>query len=216
MLSQILYNTLVNYLLFNFIYYLTSGILFLIDFFELFPSKKIQDKKNYLDNYIKCLPCVMINTLVYAFLPCLIFGWYEFYFNPIFNILGCILDICVSIILTDIFFYGIHRVLHMPYFYKKYHKQHHEIITPIGLCAVYMTMVDFYVGNILPVLLPMLIIGAHITTIRIWLTIIIVNTIVFAHSGFMIAEHHDKHHTLFIKNYGIGIFMDKIFGTSHD
>ena len=215
MLYQIFYNALTNYLLFNFFYYITSAILFVIDYFGLFQANKIQ-KSDYLEYYKKCLPCVMINTLFYVILPSFLLGIYEFYYTIPFSILACIFDIVAATILTEIFFYTIHRMLHIPYFYKRYHKQHHQIIAPIGLSAAYMSLVDFYVGNILPIFLPLIILNAHIITIRIWITMITINTVVFAHSGFGIADFHDKHHSSFNKNYGTSFFMDKIFRTNHD
>ena len=216
MLLQIFYNTVINYLLFNFVYYLTSGVLFVIDYFGFFISNKIQNTQEYLDYYKKCLPCVLVNTLLYVLLPCSILGYYEYYQTKLFTVRDCIFDLTAAVILTDIFFYTVHRILHLPYFYAVFHKQHHEIVAPVGLSAVYTTLIDFYIGNIFPVFLPMYILDAHVITIRIWLVIITLNTVLFAHSGFGIADYHDKHHSLFTKNYGTNLFMDKLFHTNYD
>ncbi len=36
----------------------------------------------------------------------------------------------------DFFFYWAHRVMHMPYFYKRFHKQHHEFQTSVTIATV--------------------------------------------------------------------------------
>lgn len=46
-----------------------------------------------------------------------------------------ILDIVVSLILNDIFFYYSHRLFHQGVLYKKYHKVHHDWTTPIALAG---------------------------------------------------------------------------------
>ena len=76
-----------------------------------------------------------------------------------------------------------------------------------------MTFIDFYIGNILPVYLTLYIVGAHPFTIKLWLVFTTANTVIFSHGGFDLVDFHDKHHMMFNKNYGIDIFMDKLFGT---
>lgn len=217
MLLKLFYNTFVYYLLFNFVYYLSSGILFLIDYFNFFPHQKIQsNSKNLMDSYKKCLSCVIKNTLLYPILPIFLFTWYETTEEKQFDIIKCVLDIIFTMIIADILFYTIHRVFHIPLLYKYFHKKHHQIVAPIGISAVYMTPVDLYIGNILPIYIPLLVLGAHPITTKIWIIITTVNTIIFAHSGFKgIADFHDGHHSLFNKNYGTNLFMDKLFGTYH-
>jgi|LakMenEpi03Aug12_release.lakeMendotaPanAssembly.Ray.scaffolds.fasta_scaffold4459144_1 sterol desaturase/sphingolipid hydroxylase (fatty acid hydroxylase superfamily) len=39
-------------------------------------------------------------------------------------------------IIGDFFFYWAHRVFHLPYFYKRFHKKHHEFKNTITLAAV--------------------------------------------------------------------------------
>ena len=96
------------------------------------------------------------------------------------------------------------------------HKKHHEIIAPIGASAIYMTLVDLYIGNILPVYIPMFILSAHHNTILLWIVMTTINTVTKAHSGFEgLSNFHDKHHSSPMHNFGLGIFMDKLFGTEY-
>ena len=36
----------------------------------------------------------------------------------------------------DFFFYWGHRLMHLPYLYKRIHKQHHEFKNPVSMAAV--------------------------------------------------------------------------------
>jgi Sterol desaturase len=212
-LFEIFWNTLANYVIFNMVYYVCSGILFVLDYHKCFVEKKIQNQTNHIDIYKKCLPTVAWNTLICSFVPCLFFGWYQIMELP-FDLVKMIIDLILVSFLSDIFFYTLHRLLHVSFIYKKYHKKHHQIIAPIGLSAVYMTTLDFYLGNIVPIYLPLCLVGAHSLTVRIWMILTTINTVVVAHSGFdKLANFHDKHHSAFNKNYGTNLFMDRIFGT---
>ena len=212
------------YLLFNITFYLSNAILFVLDYYQIIPDEKIniQDNQSILSIYKKCLPCVLFNTLIASWLPCLIMAWYKSDTNTTntaiseFSLVKCVFDILISMPIADVFLYTSHRLFHIPFLYKKFHKQHHEILTPIGLSAVYMTTTDFYFGNILPIFLPMYIMNAHTITIKIWLVMIILNTTFLAHSGYRVANYHNKHHSLFNKNYGAHVFMDRLFGTYSD
>lgn len=216
MIVAIVKQTLFHYLLFNFTYYFTSFICYLFDYTEINKHSKIQTKKNSFDYYRICLRRVLLNTFGWAVLPCLALAVYNFYTPSVpFNIYQSIFHLMFAIVSTDVSMYICHRMLHLPCLYQRYHKLHHQISAPVGLSAVYMTPVDFYLGNILPITLPLLVLQTHIITLQIWLVLVTVNTIVLAHSGFKIADFHDKHHSTFIKNYGTNIFMDVLMGTKY-
>lgn len=216
MFENILKISAINYFLFNIVYYLVSGALFLIDYFGFFQNEKIQKNSKVISYYIKCAPCVIFNTIIGMMIPSVLTGIYDFYYDEEFNLFKCIFDLFFSTFLTEISFYTIHRILHIPYLYQLIHKKHHQIIAPIGFSAAYMSIADLYIGNILPISLPMLLINAHPITIKIWIVVTTINTIIFAHSGYeKIAIFHDKHHSLFNKNYGTNLFMDKMFKTHY-
>lgn len=213
MLFDILYYALGGYSLFNLTFYISGGILFLIDYLRKLINYKIQQSDLML-NYKKCIGTVLCNTVIATIPLSMIFGYYEHNYTSSFNIYHLFLDMAIARVLTEILFYGMHRILHFEPFYKYFHKKHHEIIAPIGISAVYMTVTDFYLGNVLPIYLPMIIIKAHPLTIKIWCVITTLTAIIGGHSGFKyISESHDYHHSLFNKNYGTGLFMDKLLGT---
>lgn len=220
-LLEVLHNSIINYLIFNLTFYLANGVLFLIDYFKLFARLKIQTEKTMstsvlMDTYKKSINVVLWNTLVCIIPIICVFGLYEASYVNEFTILKFITDIAICRILTEILFYVAHRIFHLNMFYQYVHKKHHEITTPVGITSVYMTFTDLYIGNIMPVYLPMILLGAHPITIKIWIFITTMNTIIFAHSGFkVIAEAHDYHHSNFNRNFGTDLFMDRLFGTAH-
>ena len=210
---NILYNSFMSYILFNATFYITNAILFLIDYYKLLINYKIQTV-DVMTIYKKCIPTVLCNTLLCTIPLTLIFGFYEFHYIGDFTLCKFTMDIGLSIVLTEILFYCIHRIFHLKMFYQFIHKKHHEITAPIGISTVYMTHIDFYIGNVLPIYLPMFLLYAHPLTVKLWGIITIINAIVIGHSGIKnISESHDYHHSLFNKNYGTNLFMDKLFGT---
>lgn len=218
MISNVFYFALIYYAYFNSIYYVTSGILFMIDYYKCFISLKIQQDKisNMINVYKKSLSCVMQNTLLYTIPAFIMAGHYISSYIIPFALLKSIWDIFIGVILTEIFFYTSHAIFHNKYLYFKYHKKHHEITAPVGFSTLYMTVTDLYLGNIIPVYLPMVILNAHPYTIALWTFGTTFNAIAIAHSGFKyLSDNHDKHHKYFTKNFGLNLFMDKLFGTDY-
>ena len=117
-----------------------------------------------------------------------------------------LLDIALQIVGCDALFYWIHRTLHHPLLYRTLHKKHHEFRATTIWASEHFGEVDF-VLNVLPGVIPALLLGAHFavlmafTVIRQWQT-------VQSHSGYDLpfdpfnrgvfhggARRHDFHHT---------------------
>lgn len=217
MFYDIIQNSFIYYLIFNLTYYTTGGILLLIDYFKKFVAYKCQqDKSNLIiPTYKKIIPTVLYNTLLSTIPTIIIIGYYDTNYINKFNLNEIFFHLPLGFILSDVFFWIFHRTLHIPFLYKKFHKKHHEIISPIGLSAVYTTTFDFYFGNIAPVYLPMFLLKVNPFTMKLWMIITTFNTVFFAHSGFNISNFHDNHHLLFNKNYGANLIMDRLMNTYH-
>lgn len=212
---DIIYNAFSNYILFNVTFYLSNSILFIIDYYKLFDNLKIQHKDT-LPIYKKCIATVMKNTFVATIPLTIYFGYYESNYSEPFYIYICIRDLFVSRLVTEVLFYSIHRLAHIPTLYHFVHKKHHEITTPIGISTVYMTLLDFYFANVLPIYFPVLMLKSHPLTIKLWSVGTTLAAIIGGHSGIKyIADSHDYHHTLFTKNFGTDLFMDNLFGTNY-
>jgi sterol desaturase/sphingolipid hydroxylase (fatty acid hydroxylase superfamily) len=135
-------------------------------------------------------------------------------------------------LVEDFLFYLTHRILHLPQFYQKFHKKHHEFKVTVSIASEYSTPVEFVLGNLMPVAVgPVLLrsLGVHIVT---WLMFVSFRLIHSAegHSGYLVpwspfrflplgasAKFHDDHHLKNRGNFG-SIFMiwDTVFGTNQE
>jgi sterol desaturase/sphingolipid hydroxylase (fatty acid hydroxylase superfamily) len=210
-------NIIFYYIYINFIYYLIGGIFYLIDYYNIFVTYKIQlDQAQFiLSTYKKIIYQVTLNTFIYMIPFCIVGGIHDMNYKDDFSMEKCFWDIIIGLPLTDFFFYTLHKLFHTKYLYT-FHKKHHEIIAPVGISALYMSATDMYFGNIIPIALPAIILNYHPITVKIWISLAILNTIAAAHSGFdIISNFHDYHHSNFNKNFGANVFMDRLFGTYH-
>ena len=198
----------ISYSLFLTSYYVPSLILYLIDKYN----------RHNITDYNKCFTVVLFNTLFGIIPGLLTITWYiGNYSSPVFSFYKMITDLIISTLLVDVFFYSCHRLLHTKPAYKKFHKLHHKIKEPIGFGSLYSTLVELYVGNIIPVYLPLLLLSSHCITLYAWIIITTLNTVILSHSGYkQLSRSHDLHHEKFNVNYGVLYIMDKLFGTYHE
>ena len=159
---------------------------------------KIDESHSYdakLKQYTEILPTVLFNSFVLVPLCSIPFS----YILPQeFNISYFLLTFMLSYIMSDIFFYIAHRIMHIPLLYKWSHKQHHKYKLTVGIEALYLHWFDLYFGNILPFYLPLLILKWDLISSCIW-TIIIVSRSVYVHGT--TKNDHLTHHKLFVYNY---------------
>lgn len=128
-----------------------------------------------------------------------------------------LLDLVVCLAFEEIGFYYTHRLFHLPTFYKRYHKQHHEWTAPVGAVALYAHPLEHVVANLTPPVLGPLVMGSHLSTMWLWFTIAILSTVT-THSGYhfpllLSPEYHDFHHFKFNANYGSLGILDRLHGT---
>lgn len=214
---DIIIDTIFSYLFINLVYYVSSLILYFIDLYNTDCTNKIQSVSHPLiiNMYIKCLPTVLLNTFVYSIPGIYFIVAFTNYSHFEFSYLKMMLDLGQSLLYADIFFYIFHRLLHIPFLYKYIHKKHHEMTAPIGISALYCSVLELYVGNIIPIYVPFLLLSPHKYTLYLWFFFTTLNTVIWSHSGYYpFASFHDNHHKYFNCNYGISIFMDSLMGTS--
>jgi 4-alpha-methyl-delta7-sterol-4alpha-methyl oxidase len=132
----------------------------------------------------------------------------------------------IFLIINDTGFYWAHRTLHHEWFYKRIHAKHHRFTTSIGLASEFAHPVEQIIANQLPSILGALLLGSHVFTFWLWLTLRIIETI-DAHSGYDFplspfsllpfvngADRHDFHHSHNRGNFGsFFVFWDWIMGT---
>lgn len=111
-----------------------------------------------------------------------------------------IVTIIYCIVLTDIFFYFLHKLLHQRFFYKYIHNVHHEIIDPYCVAFQYCHSVET-IFNEISISLPVILSFMPYDLIYIWFIIAHINTCL-SHSGYIFSSH-DYHHHYKICNFGI-------------
>ena len=68
----------------------------------------------------------------------------------------------VNILISEVLFYHMHRLLHTKHLYRLVHKKHHHYKAPFALCAIYCHPFELVVGNLIPVTLGLVFTKAHI------------------------------------------------------
>lgn len=120
-----------------------------------------------------------------------------------------ILQIGIFILIEDFCFYWSHRVLHIPFLYKRIHKTHHEYNVSISAAAEYAHPLEYLLGNSLPLAAGPFIYGQGKIHIVTWLTWVFFRTLTTCegHSGYEVpwspfrylplntnSSYHDYHH----------------------
>ncbi|GBM46615.1 Fatty acid hydroxylase domain-containing protein 2 [Araneus ventricosus] len=126
-------------------------------------------------------------------------------------------DLLCCIFLQEVLYFYNHRFLHTPLMFK-YHKLHHQWHSPIAITAAYCHPVEHLTANLFPMLMGPLVLGSHLSTTWIWISMATAGTL-FLHSGFHIlplptSEFHDYHHEKKHHNFGIWGLMDRLYGTN--
>ncbi|XP_015909257.1 fatty acid hydroxylase domain-containing protein 2-like [Parasteatoda tepidariorum] len=131
-----------------------------------------------------------------------------------------VFDFILQILTEEVFFYYSHRILHHPLLYKRFHKRHHEWVSPIGVSAIYCTPVEHVLSNLLPTFLGSVIFKLHVTSMWSWL-VFATSYGVIVHSGYHLPftptpEFHHYHHHKFTENFGVAGMLDWLHGTDKE
>lgn len=133
------------------------------------------------------------------------------------NIFKIIFDSIAIIFVEEVGFYYVHRAMHTPFAFKLIHSMHHEFTAPSVMTATYCHIVEHIVCNIAPVLIGPWLVRPHFVLLWLWIAVASFSA-VQSHCGFEIPylpspRAHDEHHRIFVINYGVMGWMDKIHGT---
>ena len=133
------------------------------------------------------------------------------------------------LIIEDFLFFAMHYIMHFPWFYKRFHKVHHEHKVTFSLAAVHFHPVEYITGAVVPSFVGPMLLGPLMHrcsafgwyAMRSWCSI-------EGHSGYQLrwnpyrllpfqnrSPHHFYHHTANQGNYSdVFHIWDTIFGTS--
>lgn len=154
-------------------------------------------------------------------------GWSRFYLT--FDQYGwtyLLLSGFILSILHDLYFYLTHRLLHIPWMYRRFHSIHHASLQPSPWASFSFHPVETII-EALPIPLFSLILPLHPAVIICYLTLMTLSAII-NHLGFEVmpqglqkwlisGTHHSGHHRYFNYNYGLFYtFWDRLLGTEHE
>lgn len=183
-----------NLILYSF---LTFNIIILL-------SKEIKNKK-WWNGYFSCCINYLISFYLSIFLN--IPKKNNFYTQDMLIFIPYIL-------FSDIIFYSMHRIAHIPTIYKKIHKQHHLWHEPVSTSFLDAHPIEHIFVNIPTVIVPFYIIKISYYQQVIWMIFTTANSVITHMKTLDDSGPHIYHHKYRKCNYGVGLYLtDKIMGT---
>eukprot|EP01051_Picozoa_sp_SAG22_P012277 SAG22_NODE_1259_length_4983_cov_2.399877_4_plen_307_part_00 len=86
-------------------------------------------------------------------------------------------------LLTDIWFYFAHRLMHHRLLYARFHKMHHRFKHPEAICGLYCSPVEMMFVNACALMAGPVLMGSHPFTWGIW-SAVSLNSVALSHSGY--------------------------------
>jgi sterol desaturase/sphingolipid hydroxylase (fatty acid hydroxylase superfamily) len=179
----------------------------------LYTACSYYDMTQNKESYAKQIDLAKVETIfynVYAWLPASMGAVLTL--KPItadYNSPGLeLLHLLLNIVFGEIWFYSLHRMLHLKLFYK-FHKKHHEITSTVGLLALYAHPFDAIVVNMGSIYALHAVVGFSALQLFVVGSYATINTVLQSHSSTASNSPHQLHHLRFNVNYGLNLFMDK-------
>lgn len=195
---------------------------FIYEIFDPNIRVKVIPRSQIIVNYQKMLPSVTGNLLLaypsfflsekYLLYDKLIFSWDYAFVNTILWYFYFIYYFFAWLLLTDIFFYSVHYMLHTRQLYWL-HAKHHSFRYTHAIGAIYSSVFEFLVGNLAAAGLPIYILSIPQDYVKIIIMIASMYTSAISHSGFnIVSKGHMTHHLKYKVNFGLA-FVDRFVGT---
>lgn len=215
-------------------FWVTNALLVVCYRFNWFPRQRIQGSRFPPDALIQ-------DCIIKIFTSHFIIGPFVVYyiFCPLYEYRGISLrgpiptfdvwirDFIVFALVNDCLFYWTHRFLHIKQVYQRFHKQHHEFHTPIGIAAQYAHPVEDLLSNTFPAITGPVLMGSHSLVMWSWICVRVLQGI-NSHCGYQFewspfnwvacsveTQRHDFHHSHNQGCYGT-VMWDRMMGTDKE
>ena len=198
--------------------YFIASNLFPEDHFKIRPVYKREITKYKIIRRLitNCIATLVTIPLI-SYIPRIIYTpetWY-----------GTLIKFALLPLISEVWFYYMHRLMHIKCFYK-FHADHHVFIRSYALAGLYCSVFEMIMVNQLSVAIPIQILGLSLIEITILNIIVALNVLKghacldyrgdiphwlpkFVSSG----RDHDVHHESMTYNYGIIYLLDRLHGT---
>lgn len=126
----------------------------------------------------------------------------------------------IMLLISDLMFYIVHRIMHVKKFYKVIHKKHHQHVYTNVWSSFYFSKSELMLNWIFVFVLPISMWNLHYLTLYLYIMFMTLS-LVKSHSGINIMNiytsgYHDTHHLKFNVNYGSQMALwDYIFKTNY-
>lgn len=192
---------------FSLSYLISSTITLVTDIFCPFLRYKSSSTEHVIENYHKIMKVTLKNIV--TSIP--VFYAYEWYIgerennnNPF------IYNFVLWLMITDISFYIFHRSLHHPKLYYL-HKLHHQYRYAFGPAALYSSLTEFYLSNIVPNLISFELLKLSSDEMVIIIIFETFYTVIISHGCYKFTnQSHLKHHLEYKEPYGL-FLSDHLF-----
>lgn len=132
-------------------------------------------------------------------------------FDQLVRLASCVL-------IQEVAFYYIHRLMHQPTFYPRVHKFHHQVISPNALDTLYVDPIEHVLLNLMPVLISPWLTGLQGQSLYMWFALVTISSTV-SHSGLTwfgrASRFHDQHHKTPNVNFGVLGLLDRLHSTDY-
>ncbi len=169
---------------------------------EMIHAPKLQPNVSFLP-LRTVVPCVALNlasALPLAFVRSAPTG--------VADVPGALYYLIFAIFGNELIYFSVHRILHLPRFYK-FHALHHVQRAPRAAGAAYCSLVEMWFANLASFVLPLAFLGAPSGVLALWLVAGVMGTQMHhcgKKFGFCVdsfqPDYHDTHHRVRNAHYG--------------
>lgn len=196
-----------------------------------FDNQLLSERKISMSKFVEHTKMAVWNFVFVLLVTCISI-WFigdDFFSFEKISVWQFAISFVIMVVADDIWFYGIHRLMHkIPFLYKKIHIVHHRAAPPIPIDYLYTHPIEAMTSSMGLMIGAMVLVALFgVISIYVFAAYVFYRTMheLVLHSSLTIipkkwlgfigsSEHHYLHHKHLNGNYGSAFnILDKIFGT---